>query len=171
MIDQLAPYSEPLQWFATLTAIGAALTVSLNLGARITGWAFVVFTASSLAWIAIGLIQGEPPLTLQNVVLTVINVIGIYRWLWIKAPEEDEMQVEEARLEEVETLAERAAHIELAVGSKRYVGVRVRDVTAHRAVQARVGDDAAHRTVATQAQRHAVLRVFEEHVRQEKCAC
>lgn len=109
MIDQLAPYSEPLQWFATLTAIGAALTVSLNLGARITGWAFVVFTASSLAWIAIGLIQGEPPLTLQNVVLTVINVIGIYRWLWIKAPEEDEMQVEEARLEEVETLAERAA--------------------------------------------------------------
>ena len=102
MLESLQAISEPLQWFATITSIAAALTVSLNLGARITGYAFVVFTASSLSWIAIGLLQGEPPLTIQNIVLTIINVIGIYRWLFIRAEDQD-------RAEEVEELAEAAA--------------------------------------------------------------
>ena len=102
MLESLQAISEPLQWFATITSIVAALTVSLNLGARITGYAFVVFTASSLSWIAIGLLQGEPPLTIQNIVLTIINAIGIYRWLFIKAEDQD-------RAEEVEELAEVAA--------------------------------------------------------------
>ena len=101
-METLENYSVYLQWFATLTSIGAALTVSLNLGARITGYAFVVFTLSSLSWIAIGLIQGEPPLTVQNVVLTVINAIGIYRWLFVKAEEE-------AEVEDIEEMASRAA--------------------------------------------------------------
>ena len=102
MLESLQAISEPLQWFATITSIAAALTVSLNLGARITGYAFIVFTASSLSWIAIGLIQGEPPLTIQNIVLTLINGIGIYRWLFVKAKAEDE-------IEEVEDMAEAAA--------------------------------------------------------------
>lgn len=70
-----------LAWFATGTGIVAAIIVSLNLGATKTGWGFVVFTVSSLAWIASALLQGETPLTIQNCVLLVINVVGIYRYL------------------------------------------------------------------------------------------
>lgn len=77
---------EAVRWLATGTGICAAIVVSLNLGTRITGWGFVVFTVSSTAWVAAGLLGGLPSLVVQNAVLTVINVIGIYRWLIRRAP-------------------------------------------------------------------------------------
>ena len=70
-----------LEWAATGTGIAAAIVVSLNLGVRITGWGFVVFTVSSVCWIAAAVMQGETALTVQNAVLFVINLIGIYRYL------------------------------------------------------------------------------------------
>jgi nicotinamide riboside transporter PnuC len=70
-----------LGWFAMASGIIAAIMISVDAGRKITGWGFVVFTASSLSWIVVGIGEGEPPLSLQNVVLTVINVVGIYRWL------------------------------------------------------------------------------------------
>ena len=70
-----------LEWAATGTGIAAAIVVSLNLGVRATGWGFVVFTVSSVCWIAAALMQGETALTVQNGVLFVINLIGIYRYL------------------------------------------------------------------------------------------
>ena len=70
-----------LEWAATGTGIAAAIVVSLNLGVRITGWGFVVFTVSSVCWIAAAVMQGETALTVQNGVLFVINLIGIYRYL------------------------------------------------------------------------------------------
>ena len=45
------------------------------------GWAFVVLTLGSLIWIAIGYVSGEYALMAQNIVLTLINLFGIYRWL------------------------------------------------------------------------------------------
>jgi uncharacterized membrane protein YccC len=45
------------------------------------GWAFVVLTVGSLIWIAIGYVSGEYALMAQNIVLTLINLFGIYRWL------------------------------------------------------------------------------------------
>ncbi|WP_430449621.1 hypothetical protein [Rhodophyticola sp.] len=73
-----------VQWFATLTGIAAAVIVSLNLGRKLTGYGFIVFTASSIAWVCFALQAGETPLAIQNVVLTVINIVGIYRWLILK---------------------------------------------------------------------------------------
>jgi hypothetical protein len=70
-----------LEWSATGTGIAAAIIVSLNLGARVTGWGFVIFTVSSVCWILTAVIQEEMALTVQNAVLFVINVIGIYRYL------------------------------------------------------------------------------------------
>ena len=70
-----------LEWAATGTGIAAAITVSLNLGVRVTGWGFVVFTVSSVCWIAAAVMQGETALTVQNGVLFVINLVGIYRYL------------------------------------------------------------------------------------------
>lgn len=70
-----------LEWAATGSGVVAAIIVSLNLGATKTGWGFVIFTFSSVCWIATAVMQGEMALTVQNAVLFVINVIGIYRYL------------------------------------------------------------------------------------------
>ena len=52
-----------------------------NLGARITGYGFCVFLVGSLAWLATGLMTGQPALSWTNAVLTGLNVFGIWRWL------------------------------------------------------------------------------------------
>lgn len=59
---------DTIQWFATITGICAACMVSLNLGRRPTGYGFVVFTFSSLAWITFAVLSSETPLAIQNVV-------------------------------------------------------------------------------------------------------
>ena len=63
-----------------LIIIGALLTAS-NLGNRITGIGFIALTLGSLAWLGIGLIAGPASLVWQNVVLTLLNGFGIWRWL------------------------------------------------------------------------------------------
>ena len=70
--------SESLEWIAMGTGIVAAIMVSADLGRRITGFAFIVFAVSSTCWVVIGLSDDEAPLMYQNIVLTVINFIGIY---------------------------------------------------------------------------------------------
>ncbi|WP_034817741.1 hypothetical protein [Hyphomonas sp. L-53-1-40] len=75
---------EALEWIAMGTGICAAVMISADLGRKITGTAFVIFSISSTAWVAIGMAENEPPLLYQNIVLTVINFIGIYRWLILK---------------------------------------------------------------------------------------
>lgn len=73
--------SDFLGWFAMATGTVAAIMISIDAGRKVTGWGFVVFTFSSVSWIAVGVYESEPPLSLQNVVLTGINLLGIYRWL------------------------------------------------------------------------------------------
>ncbi|MEE4210552.1 MAG: hypothetical protein V2I43_14965 [Parvularcula sp.] len=70
-----------IEWTATATGVVAAIIVSLNLGITKTGWGFVIFTVSSVAWIGAALLEGEMALGVQNAVLFVINIIGIYRYL------------------------------------------------------------------------------------------
>jgi hypothetical protein len=75
-----------IQWAATITGITAAIMVAGKFSGKITGWGFVVFTASSVAWVTFGVMKGETPLTLQNAVLFVINLIGVWRYLIAKEP-------------------------------------------------------------------------------------
>lgn len=71
-----------LQYFGAGAALVAAAVVSLNLGARITGWAFVLFVASSIALIAWGFLSGDAKgIGWQNVGLLAINIVGVYRYL------------------------------------------------------------------------------------------
>lgn len=69
------------QWVAPIATTIAALMTAANLGARITGFGFIVFTVGSLAWLAIGHFSGDPSLVWQNVVLTALNLFGVWRWL------------------------------------------------------------------------------------------
>ena len=41
-------------WVAPIATTIAALMTASNLGSRITGWGFVVFTLGSLGWITLG---------------------------------------------------------------------------------------------------------------------
>ncbi len=72
-------------WAAPIFTTLAAIIVAANLGSRITGWGFVVFSAGSIAWIVIGATTGQANLLWQNVFLLAINGVGIWRWLGIRA--------------------------------------------------------------------------------------
>ena len=73
--------AEVLRWLASLATIGAGLILAARLSPRIMGWAFVVLTFGSIAWIIIAYLTEEHALLLQNAVITLINIFGIYRWL------------------------------------------------------------------------------------------
>lgn len=76
-----------LQWYGAAAGALAALIVSLDLGRRPTGWAFVIFVTASIALILWGFLSEEAEgIGTQNVVLFAINVIGVYRYLIRKKP-------------------------------------------------------------------------------------
>jgi hypothetical protein len=78
-----------LPWTATAATVTAALMTASNLGARITGYGFAVFTLGSLCWLAIGLTTDQPALLWTNAVLTGLNLFGVWRWLGRQARVED----------------------------------------------------------------------------------
>lgn len=84
--------AEMISWFATIATIAAASMTAANLGSRITGYGFAVFLVGSLAWLASGLMTGQPALVWTNVVLTILNIFGIWRWLGRQAEVEEGAQ-------------------------------------------------------------------------------
>lgn len=71
-----------LQYYGAVAATIAALIVSLNLGRRITGWAFVLFVTSSIALIGWGFLdKNSEGIGWQNVALLAINAVGVWRYL------------------------------------------------------------------------------------------
>jgi hypothetical protein len=78
-----------LAWAAPVAIIVAALMTASNLGSRVTGAGFIVFTVGSLCWLAIGYLQGPPSLVWQNAILTLLNLFGVWRWLGREAKLED----------------------------------------------------------------------------------
>jgi hypothetical protein len=48
-----------ISWFATAATIIAALVTASNLGARITGYGFVIFLFGSIAWLVTGILSGQ----------------------------------------------------------------------------------------------------------------
>jgi hypothetical protein len=73
--------AELISWIATVATITAAFMTASNLGSRITGYGFAVFTAGSIAWLTFGLLSGQQALVWTNVVLTGLNLFGVWRWL------------------------------------------------------------------------------------------
>ena len=85
-------------WVATIATITAALMTASNLGPRITGYGFAVFTVGSLSWLALGLMTDQRALVWTNIVLTGLNLFGVWRWLG-----------RQARIEEGASLAAEAS--------------------------------------------------------------
>ena len=59
----------------------AAMMTAANFGARTTGWGFVVFTLGSVCRALIGASAGQSRLLATNAFLTLVNLVGIWRWL------------------------------------------------------------------------------------------
>lgn len=74
-MEQFAAYIAPA------ATIIAALIVASNLGAKVTGWGFVIYTLGSIGWLAVGVTAGPSSLVWQNVILLPLNLFGIWRWL------------------------------------------------------------------------------------------
>ncbi|MFM5918242.1 MAG: hypothetical protein ACKOOL_12025 [Novosphingobium sp.] len=71
-----------LQWYGAVTSVIAAALVAGDLGRKITGWAFVLFVTSSIALIAWGFLQQDSKgIGVQNILMLVINLIGVYQYL------------------------------------------------------------------------------------------
>ena len=78
---------DALEWYGAGAGALAALIVSLDLGRRMTGLAFVIFVTSSLALVTWGFLSDKAEgIGTQNIILFVINVIGVYRYLIRKRP-------------------------------------------------------------------------------------
>jgi hypothetical protein len=77
--------TEIVTWIAPVTGIVAAVMVAANVSSRFTGYGFIVFTVSSVAWVALGVLESMTSVIVQNAVLFVINLLGIYRWLFVRS--------------------------------------------------------------------------------------
>lgn len=73
--------ADAVKWFASGSGIIAAFMISLDVGRRVTGWGFVLFVASSIAWFTGAWLTEDWALGTQNSVLFAINLLGVYRYL------------------------------------------------------------------------------------------
>ena len=70
-----------LRTFAAVTTVVAAAMVAANWNARITVAGFAIFIIASIAWMADGWLDSKNSLVIQNAVLLLINILGVWRWL------------------------------------------------------------------------------------------
>ena len=76
-------------WAATGLTIVAALMTASNLGSRVTGYGFAVFTLGAICWIAVGALTDQPAILWTNIVLLGVDIFGVWRWLGRQARVEE----------------------------------------------------------------------------------
>jgi 5-methylcytosine-specific restriction endonuclease McrA len=91
--------SDAAGWVALAATCIAALMTASNLGARATGWGFVVFTIGALAWIVVGVATKQTQLLWSNVFLGLVDLFGIWRLLGRRAHFTDAANAERERSE------------------------------------------------------------------------
>lgn len=72
---------ELLRLAAAVLTVIAAVLVAVNWSPRTMVLGFSVFIAASIAWLIDGWLEAKASLIIQNAVLLVVNIAGIYRWL------------------------------------------------------------------------------------------
>jgi len=87
-------------WIAPAATMIAAIMTASNLGARVTGWGFVVFSIGSVGWVIVAIASGQQNLLWTNGFLAIVNALGIWRWLGRQARYEQGSKVAETRSSE-----------------------------------------------------------------------
>jgi hypothetical protein len=72
---------EILRWCASVLTVVPGIVIAARVQPRWMGWAFVVLTIGALTWVAVAYLSKDYALLSQNVAITLINTLGIYRWL------------------------------------------------------------------------------------------
>ena len=72
---------ELLRLVGSVTTVVGAILVALNWSPRVTVAGFGIFIIASTAWMIDGWLEAKPSLLIQNVILLVVNLAGVYRWL------------------------------------------------------------------------------------------
>lgn len=72
----------PVEWIAAIGTIFAAAMVAADYSRRVTGIGFVLFAIVSCLWVYSGLTTPDGmPLAIQNGVLLLINLFGVWQFL------------------------------------------------------------------------------------------
>lgn len=87
-------------WIALAATCIAAIMTASNLGARVTGWGFALFTVGAIAWAIDGLASDQTQLLWSNGFLALVDLFGVWRWLGRRARFGDASRSEEARSEQ-----------------------------------------------------------------------
>lgn len=74
-----APVVLALEWGGAILSILGAALLALNIA--ISPWAYILYTISSILLLAWALHQRAYGIVTQNLIFTIINIVGIYRWL------------------------------------------------------------------------------------------
>ena len=86
-------------WIALVATCLAALMTASNLGPRVTGLGFVVFTFGAIAWIVVGVATDQTQLLWSNIFLGVVDLFCIWRWLGWQTRISDTVEAEQNRSE------------------------------------------------------------------------
>ena len=96
----------PLEWIGAIGAIIAAALIAGDFGRRVTGWGFVLFSAVSVVWIVSGLSASDGmPIAVQNGILLLINLYGVWQFLLIRKKKREIERAEELAEEANEDVA------------------------------------------------------------------
>lgn len=68
-------------FIAPAATVIAALMTAANLGARVTGYGFLLFCLGSVTWSIVGITTEQLNLVATNIFLTLVNMMGVWRWL------------------------------------------------------------------------------------------
>lgn len=72
----------PIEWIAAIGTMLAAAMVAADYNRRVTGFGFVLFAVVSCLWVYYGLTAKDGmPLAIQNGVLLLINLFGVWQFL------------------------------------------------------------------------------------------
>lgn len=72
----------PIEWVAAVGTILAATMVAADYSRRVTGTGFLLFSFVSCLWVYSGLTAKDgTPLAIQNAVLLLINLFGVWQFL------------------------------------------------------------------------------------------
>ena len=70
---------ELLEWVGCATGLCGAALLALN--NRYSGWGFVLFLGSNVAWIFFGLFSHAIGMVVMQIGFTATSLIGIWKWL------------------------------------------------------------------------------------------
>lgn len=97
----------PIEWIAAIGTIIAAAMVASDLGRKVTGWGFVLFSVVAGLWVYAGVTASDgKPIAVQNGILLFVNLFGVWQYLISRKKKREIELVEQCAVEAKEQIAQ-----------------------------------------------------------------